>query len=196
MKIIGNKQSKWLIIGMAVLVLAVGIVLFAVCHKNPIPKPPFETQEFDNELCSFEIPADWEPYGEASNTGQLLFVPSGADTSKSVSNVSVNLSASAGKKASLEEMYEEFRLSFEDTVTEVYPQASDFYYSDYEAPNHTVFQTHYTVRTESTTAVCTQYYPLLKNAVLVVTATDVGDEAGDEVEAIAQHIVNTFQEKK
>ncbi len=162
--------------------------------KKAIPKPDFDTQNYQNDVCSFEIPEGWEEYAELTGDRQIMLVPKGSDFQQSVSNIHVNLSQSSEKHTSLEEMKKTFSSEFEPSVLDVNPTAKNFSYSSYEAPNYDVFVAEYDITSESgKTAHITQFYPLMKKDILVITALDAGEGVSVDVSAAAKHIINTFE---
>ena len=167
--------------------------LFGGC-KKAIPKPDFETQSYKNDVCSFEIPEGWEEYEGLSGDRQIMLVPEDSDFTQSVSNIHVNLSQSSEKHTSLEEMEETFSKEFEPSVLEVNPTAKNFSYSSYEAPNYDVFVAEYDITSDSgKTAHIAQFYPLMKEDILVITTLDAGEGVNVDITAAAKHIINTFE---
>lgn len=181
------------------IILLIGIICLTFCMtgcKKAIPKPDFETQVYENDVCSFEIPEGWEEYTEFSGDRQIMLVPEDSDFEQSVSNIHVNLSQSSEKYTTLEEMEETFSSQFESSVLEVNPTAKNFHYFSYEAPNYDVFVAEYDITSDSgKTAHIAQFYPLMKTDILVITTLDAGEDVNVDVTDAAKHIINTFEFK-
>lgn len=185
------KIVVWAIVVVLVIVAA---ILFFIKRNPKIPEATFPTAEFKNASCSYQIPSDWEQYGEAVNDFQSVFVLKGSDMTKSVSNITVNISLVEGKKSTIKAMKKQFGKSFEDAVLGVYPKANNFVLGDYRAPVGEVFTASYTITTETGSEVsCTQYYPLKDFYSIVITAMDAHDGNGDKINEYAKNIVNTLK---
>lgn len=169
-------------------------ILLCSCGKNEIAvqKADFETQLIELDGSKFEIPKEWVKLEVPSSMKQSIYAPKGANAAVGTSNVSFIMAKAPADSASISDLKNNSS-SFEEQIKSIFPKSSNFKFDTFKAPIGDVFTLEYQAPYGDTILTQTQYYILPDNYIVVITATDIGDNVTPSVVTVAKHIINTFE---
>lgn len=169
-------------------------MILCSCSKtsNEAKTPDFETQLIELDNSNFEIPKNWGKLTTPLSMKQTIYAPIGADLSTGTSNVSFIMTKASTNENSLEDLKKNSS-TFEEQIKSIFPKAIDFKFGDFKSPAGDVFTIEYQVTYGDTTLKQIQYYMLLQDYVVVITATDIGDNVSPSVYDVAKHMIHSFK---
>lgn len=164
-------------------------------HAKDAKNTTFETQLVKLDNYQFEIPSTWKRVEDPSiNASLYIFAPANADSTKNSSNVALTIIPANGKNPTIEELKNKTS-SFEEQIKNIFKDAKDFKFEDFKVPSGNVFSLQYTVAFGDITMTQTQYYILMDNQTVVLTATDIGDGVTPTPIEVIKHMAESFQPK-
>lgn len=179
-------------------ILLTTIIILSGCSKfgSQTKKANFETQVIELDNCKFEVPSSWVRIEDPTISSSLyIFAPADANLSKNSSNVALTTVVTPEKAPDIKELQAE-SAAFEKQIKNIFKDAKDFKFGDFTVPSGKVFTLEYTVVFGDITMIQTQYYILMDNMTVVITATDIGDGVTPTPVEVIKHMANSFQLKK
>ena len=187
----GSKRNLSLLSLLMICTLGITTACNGVNDGNTEKKASFATQVQEEDFASFEIPASWEKKSELSSNENLVYGPKGVPETDNYSRVNIVIHVTGKKVSDIETVRSQFEENYEKTIKEQIPNATGFKIISYKADIGDVLVLSYKVDQTTTT----QYCPLVDNAIITIAATDFGEQDALNIEAVAKHIVDTFQLK-
>lgn len=184
------------------MVLAIFLVFAAVlagCNNAPaeVSKPEWETKEESTGNLSYQVPADWVITEDVTGQGGIIYIPSDADVNAGSSNVNLVVQETTDKAVPLKDMQDAFSTQFEQQLLAQGADAVTNIKTDsFTAPIGDVYVISYELSLAGMTFKQTQYYPLMDNYIVVITATDIEDDIDPEVVSVAEYLTKTLTLKK
>ena len=88
-------------------------------------------------------------------------------------------------------MRTQFEANYENEIKSKIPEAKNFKIVSYKADIGDVLMVSY----ETDQMVVTQHYPLVDNAIIAISSTDLKEQEGLRIDEVTKHVVDTFQLK-
>ena len=180
--------------------LAISLLLVALlsgCSKTPVTvsAPEWETASGTASGFSYEVPADWTTTEDVTGQGSVIYIPANADVSAGTSNVNILVQNVSGQKAaSMKDMKAALESDLEDQlISNGCEKVENLNVEELEAPIGSVCVVSYDTYLSGMKFSQTQFYPLIDDYIVVITATNVGEEVEPSVEEVAEYMALTFE---
>ena len=180
--------------------LAISLLLVALlsgCSKTPVTvsAPEWETASGTASGFSYEVPADWTTTEDVTGQGSVIYIPADADVSAGTSNVNILVQNVSGQKAaSMKDMKAALESDLEDQlISNGFEKVENLNVEELEAPIGSVCVVSYDTYLSGMKFSQTQFYPLIDDYIVVITATNVGEEVEPSVEEVAEYIALTLE---
>ena len=180
--------------------LAISLLLVALlsgCSKTPVTvsAPEWETASGTASGFSYEVPADWTTTEDVTGQGSVIYIPADADVSAGTSNVNVLVQNVSGQKAaSMKDMKAALESDLEDQlISNGFEKVENLNVEELEAPIGSVCVVSYDTYLSGMKFSQTQFYPLIDDYIVVITATNVGEEVEPSVEEVAEYMALTLE---
>ena len=176
--------------------LAMSLLLIALlsgCSKTPaeISAPEWETASGTASGFSYEVPADWTTTEDVTGQGSIIYIPADADVSVGTSNVNILVQDVSGQKAvSMKDMKADLE---NQLISNGFEKVENLKVEELEAPIGSVCSVSYDTYLSGMKFTQTQFYPLIDDYIIVITATNVGDEVAPSVEEVAEYMALTLK---
>ena len=179
--------------------LAISLLLVALlsgCSKTPVTvsAPEWETASGTASGFSYEVPADWTTTEDVTGQGSVIYIPADADVSAGTSNVNILVQNVSGQKAaSMKDMKAALESDLEDQlISNGFEKVENLNVEELEAPIGSVCVVSYDTYLSGMKFSQTQFYPLIDDYIVVITATNVGEEVEPSVEEVAEYMALTL----
>lgn len=135
---------------------------------------------------SYEVPADWTTTEDVTGQGSVIYIPADADVSAGTSNVNILVQNVSGQKAaSMKDMKAALESDLEDQlISNGFEKVENLNVEELEAPIGSVCVVSYDTYLSGMKFSQTQFYPLIDDYIVVITATNVGEEVEPSVEKL------------
>ena len=180
--------------------LAISLLLVALlsgCSKTPVTvsAPEWETASGTASGFSYEVPADWTTTEDVTGQGSVIYIPADADVSAGTSNVNILVQNVSGQKAaSMKDMKAALESDLEDQlISNGFEKVENLNVEELEAPIGSVCVVSYDTYLSGMKFSQTQFYPLIDDYIVVITATNVGEEVEPSVEEVAEYMALTLE---
>ena len=180
--------------------LAISLLLVALlsgCSKTPVTvsAPEWETASGTASGFSYEVPADWATTEDVTGQGSVIYIPADADVSAGTSNVNILVQNVSGQKAaSMKDMKAALESDLEDQlISNGFEKVENLNVEELEAPIGSVCVVSYDTYLSGMKFSQTQFYPLIDDYIVVITATNVGEEVEPSVEEVAEYMALTLE---
>ena len=180
--------------------LAISLLLVALlsgCSKTPVTvsAPEWETASGTASGFSYEVPADWTTTEDVTGQGSVIYIPADADVSAGTSNVNIQVQNDSGQKAaSMKDMKAALESDLEDQlISNGFEKVENLNVEELEAPIGSVCVVSYDTYLSGMKFSQTQFYPLIDDYIVVITATNVGEEVEPSVEEVAEYMALTLE---
>ena len=180
--------------------LAISLLLVALlsgCSKTPVTvsAPEWETASGTASGFSYEVPADWTTTEDVTGQGSVIYIPADADVSAGTSNVNILVQNVSGQKAaSMKDMKAALESDLEDQlISNGFEKVENLNVVELEAPIGSVCVVSYDTYLSGMKFSQTQFYPLIDDYIVVITATNVGEEVEPSVEEVAEYMALTLE---
>ena len=180
--------------------LAISLLLVALlsgCSKTPVTvsAPEWETASGTASGFSYEVPADWTTTEDVTGQGSVIYIPADADVSAGTSNVNILVQNVSGQKAaSMKDMKAALESDLEDQlISNGFEKVENLNVEELEAPIGSVCVASYDTYLSGMKFSQTQFYPLIDDYIVVITATNVGEEVEPSVEEVAEYMALTLE---
>ena len=180
--------------------LAISLLLVALlsgCSKTPVTvsAPEWETASGTASGFSYEVPADWTTTEDVTGLGSVIYIPANADVSAGTSNVNILVQNVSGQKAaSMKDMKAALESDLEDQlISNGFEKVENLNVEELEAPIGSVCVVSYDTYLSGMKFSQTQFYPLIDDYIVVITATNVGEEVEPSVEEVAEYMALTLE---
>ena len=180
--------------------LAISLLLVALlsgCSKTPVTvsAPEWETASGTASGFSYEVPADWTTTEDVTGHGSVIYIPADADVSAGTSNVNILVQNVSGQKAaSMKDMKAALESDLEDQlISNGFEKVENLNVEELEAPIGSVCVVSYDTYLSGMKFSQTQFYPLIDDYIVVITATNVGEEVEPSVEEVAEYMALTLE---
>ena len=180
--------------------LAISLLLVALlsgCSKTPVTvsAPEWETASGTASGFSYEVPADWTTTEDVTGQGSVIYIPADADVSAGTSNVNILVQNVSGQKAaSMKDMKAALESALEDQlISNGFEKVENVNVEELEAPIGSVCVVSYDTYLSGMKFSQTQFYPLIDDYIVVITATNVGEEVEPSVEEVAEYMALTLE---
>ena len=180
--------------------LAISLLLVALlsgCSKTPVTvsAPEWETASGTASGFSYEVPADWTATEDVTGQGSVIYIPANADVSAGTSNVNILVQNVSGQKAaSMKDMKAALESDLEDQlISNGFEKVENLNVEELEAPIGSVCVVSYDTYLSGMKFSQTQFYPLIDDYIVVITATNVGEEVEPSVEEVAEYMALTLE---
>ena len=180
--------------------LAISLLLVALlsgCSKTPVTvsAPEWETASGTASGFSYEVPADWTTTEDVTGQGSVIYIPADADVSAGTSNVNILVQNVSGQKAaSMKHMKAALESDLEDQlISNGFEKVENLNVEELEAPIGSVCVVSYDTYLSGMKFSQTQFYPLIDDYIVVITATNVGEEVEPSVEEVAEYMALTLE---
>ena len=180
--------------------LAISLLLVALlsgCSKTPVTvsAPEWETASGTASGFSYEVPADWTTTEDVTGQGCVIYIPADADVSAGTSNVNILVQNVSGQKAaSMKDMKAALESDLEDQlISNGFEKVENLNVEELEAPIGSVCVVSYDTYLSGMKFSQTQFYPLIDDYIVVITATNVGEEVEPSVEEVAEYMALTLE---
>ena len=180
--------------------LAISLLLVALlsgCNKTPVTvsAPEWETASGTASGFSYEVPADWTTTEDVTGQGSVIYIPANADVSAGTSNVNILVQNVSGQKAaSMKDMKAALESDLEDQlISNGFEKVENLNVEELEAPIGSVCVVSYDTYLSGMKFSQTQFYPLIDDYIVVITATNVGEEVEPSVEEVAEYMALTLE---
>jgi hypothetical protein len=190
----GWMMKKFVILSM----LFITAMTFIGCSKigSHAKDVSFETQVMDIDNYQFEIPSTWKRVEDPSiNSSLYIYTPDNENETKNSSNVAITVIANTDKTPTMEQL-KSSTANLEQQIKGVFKDAKDFKFGELSVPSGKVFSLSYTVQFGDITMVQTQYYIMMEDQTVVITATDIGDGVYPTPLEVINHMAESFKLKK
>ena len=175
--------------------LAISLLLVALlsgCSKTPVTvsAPEWETASGTASGFSYEVPADWTTTEDVTGQGSVIYIPADADVSAGTSNVNILVQNVSGQKAaSMKDMKAALESDLEDQlISNGFEKVENLNVEELEAPIGSVCVVSYDTYLSGMKFSQTQFYPLIDDYIVVITATNVGEEVEPSAEEVAEYM--------
>ena len=180
--------------------LAISLLLVALlsgCSKTPVTvsAPEWETASGTASGFSYEVPADWTTTEDVTGQGSVIYIRADADVSAGTSNVNILVQNVSGQKAaSMKDMKAALESDLEDQlISNGFEKVENLNVEELEAPIGSVCVVSYDTYLSGMKFSQTQFYPLIDDYIVVITATNVGEEVEPSVEEVAEYMALTLE---
>ena len=180
--------------------LAISLLLVALlsgCSKTPVTvsAPEWETASGTASGFSYEVPADWTTTEDVTGQGSVIYIPADADVSAGTSNVNILVQNVSGQKAaSMKDMKAALESDLEaQLISNGFEKVENLNVEELEAPIGSVCVVSYDTYLSGMKFSQTQFYPLIDDYIVVITATNVGEEVEPSVEEVAEYMALTLE---
>ena len=177
------------------IVLVVFTLVLAACNDksegNTVKKASFDTQVQEEDFATFEIPANWEKKNDLSSNEILIYGPKETPKTGAYSSVNIAINVTGKKVSDIETVRAQFEANYEKEIKAEVPDAKDFKIISYKANIGDVLMVSYSTKK----ATIIQHYPLVDNAIIAISSTDVGEQDQLKMDEVTKHVVDTFQLK-
>ena len=180
--------------------LAISLLLVALlsgCSKTPVTvsAPEWETASGTASGFSYEVPADWTTTEDVTGQGSVIYIPANADVSAGTSNVNILVQNVSGQKAaSMKDMKAALESDLEDQlISNGFEKVENLNVEELEAPIGSVCVVSYDTYLSGMKFSQTQFYPLIDDYIVVITATNVGEDVEPSVEEVAEYMAMTLE---
>ena len=180
--------------------LAISLLLVALlsgCSKTPVTvsATEWETASGTASGFSYEVPADWTTTEDVTGQGSVIYIPANADVSAGTSNVNILVQNVSGQKAaSMKDMKAALESDLEDQlISNGFEKVENLNVEELEAPIGSVCVVSYDTYLSGMKFSQTQFYPLIDDYIVVITATNVGEEVEPSVEEVAEYMALTLE---
>ena len=180
--------------------LAISLLLVALlsgCSKTPVTvsAPEWETASGTASGFSYEVPADWTTTEDVTGQGSVIYIPADSDVSAGTSNVNILVQNVSGQKAaSMKDMKAALESDLEDQlISNGFEKVENLNVEELEAPIGSVCVVSYDTYLSGMKFSQTQFYPLIDDYIVVITATNVGEEVEPSVEEVAEYMALTLE---
>lgn len=188
-----KKRAKLLAAALT-LVMACG---FSACKQEGtavhVEKPSWETQSAAAAPFSFELPKDWSKIEDPTGNQLHIYVPAGYDPETGASNINIAIQQTGEKAVGLAAMKVAFPKELEAQLKQAFPDVGNFSYSDMKTPNFDFLIAQYDYTVAGIHVEQTQYYPVVDNYTVVITATKMAVDSTPPVLDVAKHMAGTLQ---
>jgi len=169
-----------------------------------VKNAPFDAQEVITGKATFVIPKDWtnSVLQEQGNSFIALIYPTSADTTIGMSNLVMVISETGADIATGGINKEEF--SEEAVISQLAAQGINAKITDYKMSNYDTkygeaykaeYNAIYEASTGDTTMAQVIYILNIDNYVIVVTATDIGDNVSPNIDTVGEYLFSSIQIK-
>lgn len=173
------------------------VTLLSGCSKTPVTvsAPEWETASGTASGFSYEVPADWTTTEDVTGQGSVIYIPADADVSAGTSNVNILVQNVSGQKAaSMKDMKAALESDLEDQlISNGFEKVENLNVEELEAPIGSVCVVSYDTYLSGMKFSQTQFYPLIDDYIVVITATNVGEEVEPSVEEVAEYMALTLE---
>ena len=173
------------------------VALLSGCSKTPVTvsAPEWETASGTASGFSYEVPADWTTTEDVTGQGSVIYIPADADVSAGTSNVNILVQNVSGQKAaSMKDMKAALESDLEDQlISNGFEKVENLNVEELEAPIGSVCVVSYDTYLSGMKFSQTQFYPLIDDYIVVITATNVGEEVEPSVEEVAEYMALTLE---
>lgn len=184
------------IIGLLAAVLLL-TALLAGCNQEPVEvsAPEWSTVSDSTSGFSYEVPADWVITEDVTGQGSIIYVPEDADVSNGSSNVNILVQNINGQKAaSMKDMKNALETQLVDQLlANGFEKVENLKVEDLKAPIGDVCVVSYDIYLSGIKFMQTQYYPLIDDYTVVITATNIGDSVEPSPEEVAEYMAMTLK---
>ena len=194
------KERKGIVKKQISVLLAMSLLLIALlsgCSKTPaeISAPEWETASGTASGFSYEVPANWATTEDVTGQGSIIYIPADADVSAGTSNVNILVQDASGQKAaSMKDMKAALESDLENQlISNGFEKVENLKVEELEAPIGSVCSVSYDTYLSGMKFTQTQFYPLIDDYIIVITAINVGDEVAPSVEEVAEYMALTLK---
>ena len=184
------------IIGLLAAVLLL-TALLAGCNQEPVEvsAPEWSTVSDSTSGFSYEVPADWVITEDVTGQGSIIYVPEDADVSNGSSNVNILVQNINGQKAaSMKDMKNALETQLVDQLlANGFEKVENLKVEELQAPIGDVCVVSYDIYLSGIKFMQTQYYPLIDDYTVVITATNIGDSVEPSPEEVAEYMAMTLK---
>ena len=180
--------------------LAISLLLVALlsgCSKTPVTvsAPEWETASGTASGFSYVVPAVWTTTEDVTGQGSVIYIPADADVSAGTSNVNILVQNVSGQKAaSMKDMKAALESDLEDQlISNGFEKVENLNVEELEAPIGSVCVVSYDTYLSGMKFSQTQFYPLIDDYIVVITATNVGEEVEPSVEEVEEYMALTLE---
>lgn len=152
----------------------------------------YDTQDINLDNLSFKIPANWTEQ-EITASKQYLYYPSDADTTTGTSSANIVIEDTSSS-TDIDEYYD-MEATLEKQITDQFDTASNFEFSDFSTKDFDVFVMEYDLTQQGVAMHMVQYFPLIGDCTLVITATNIGDNTDPDPILVGRIMTETLQVK-
>lgn len=184
------------IIGLLAAVLLL-TALLAGCNQEPVEvsAPEWSTVSDSTSGFSYEVPADWVITEDVTGQGSIIYVPEDADVSNGSSNVNILVQNINGQKAaSMKDMKNALETQLVDQLlANGFEKVENLKVEELKAPIGDLCVVSYDIYLSGIKFMQTQYYPLIDDYTVVITATNIGDSVEPSPEEVAEYMAMTLK---
>ena len=171
--------------------------LLAGCNQEPVEvsAPEWSTVSDSTSGFSYEVPADWVITEDVTGQGSIIYVPEDADVSNGSSNVNILVQNINGQKAaSMKDMKNALETQLVDQLlANGFEKVENLKVEELKAPIGDVCVVSYDIYLSGIKFMQTQYYPLIDDYTVVITATNIGDSVEPSPEEVAEYMAMTLK---
>ncbi len=171
--------------------------LLAGCNQEPVEvsAPEWSTVSDSTSGFSYEVPADWVITEDVTGQGSIIYVPEDADVSNGSSNVNILVQNINGQKAaSMKDMKNALETQLVDQLlANGFEKVENLKVEELQAPIGDVCVVSYDIYLSGIKFMQTQYYPLIDDYTVVITATNIGDSVEPSPEEVAEYMAMTLK---
>ena len=171
--------------------------LLAGCNQEPVEvsAPEWSTVSDSTSGFSYEVPADWVITEDVTGQGSIIYVPEDADVSNGSSNVNILVQNINGQKAaSMKDMKNALETQLVDQLlANGFEKVENLKVEELQAPIGDVCVVSYDIYLSGIKLMQTQYYPLIDDYTVVITATNIGDSVEPSPEEVAEYMAMTLK---
>lgn len=180
--------------------LAAALLLTALlvgCNQEPVEvsAPEWSTVSDSTSGFSYEVPADWVITEDVTGQGSIIYVPEDADVSNGSSNVNILVQNINGQKAaSMKDMKNALETQLVDQLlANGFEKVENLKVEELQAPIGDLCVVSYDIYLSGIKFMQTQYYPLIDDYTVVITATNIGDSVEPSPEEVAEYMAMTLK---
>ena len=171
--------------------------LLAGCNQEPVEvsAPEWSTVSDSTSGFSYEVPADWVITEDVTGQGSIIYVPEDADVSNGSSNVNILVQNINGQKAaSMKDMKNALETQLVDQLlANGFEKVENLKVEELKAPIGDLCVVSYDIYLSGIKFMQTQYYPLIDDYTVVITATNIGDSVEPSPEEVAEYMAMTLK---
>ena len=171
--------------------------LLAGCNQEPVEvsAPEWSTVSDSTSGFSYEVPEDWTITEDVTGQGSIIYVPEDADVSNGSSNVNILVQNINGQKAaSMKDMKNALETQLVDQLlANGFEKVENLKVEELKAPIGDLCVVSYDIYLSGIKFMQTQYYPLIDDYTVVITATNIGDSVEPSPEEVAEYMAMTLK---